>query len=190
MLIEYNGHKIFAFGDTHGMYRRLQVPADADILICTGDACEGFNPAELKDFFVWYSSIAAKLRIFIAGNHDMIFDRQPEYARSLIPDGITFLENGGIEFDGIRFQSVPARPYLKDPVTLPENIDFLITHGPAWSYLDSERGDKNLYLAIAAARPKYHIFGHVHEEGRKRKAMLGGTTFLNVAYFHQLRKCR
>ena len=80
-----------------------------------------------------------------------------------------------------------ARPYLKGPVSLPANIDFLITHGPAYSYLDRDMGDKNLFLAIAGARPKFHIFGHVHEEGLKRKAMLGGTTFLNVAYFNQLR---
>lgn len=190
MTIEYKGHKIFAFADTHGMYRRMRIPADADILICAGDACEGFNPAELEDFFAWYNDIPAKHRIFIAGNHDMVFDKQPEYARCLIPDGITFLENNGIEFDGIRFHSVPARPYLKGQIILPDGIDFLITHGPAWSCLDRGRGDKNLYMAIAAARPEYHVFGHVHEEGQKRKAMLDGTTFLNVAYFHQLRKCR
>ena len=41
---------------------------------------------------------------------------------------------------------------------------------------------------MASARPKYHIFGHVHEEGLKRKAMLGGTTFINVSYFEELRK--
>ncbi len=117
----------------------------------------------------------------------MVFDRQPVFARSLIPGGILFMENEGFEFDGIRFHSVSARPYLKGPVSLPANIDFLITHGPAYSYLDRDMGDKNLFLAIAGARPKFHIFGHVHEEGQKRKAMLGGTTFLNVAYFNQLR---
>ncbi len=53
------------------------------------------------------------------------------------------------------------------PVALHEDIGFLITHDPAWSYLDRDRGDKNLYMAIAAARPKYHIFGHVHEKGLK-----------------------
>ena len=36
--------------------------------------------------------------------------------------------------------------------------------------------------------PKYHIIGHVHEEGLQRKAMLGGTTFLNVSYFEELRR--
>ena len=119
MTIEYKGHKIFAFADTHGMYRRLQVPADTDILICAGDACEGFNPAELEDFFAWYNDIPAKLRIFIAGNHDMVFDKQPEYARRLIPDGINFLGNCGIEFDGIKFHSVPsnASAYTRKSLT-------------------------------------------------------------------------
>lgn len=61
---------------------------------------------------------------------------------------------------------------------------------PAYSYLDRDLGCKQLFLAVASARPKYHIFGHVHEEGLQRKAMLGGTTFLNVSYFEELRKNR
>ena len=103
MVIPFKGHTIFAFADTHGMYRRLAIPAEADILICAGDACEGFNPADLQDFFAWYTAIPAKLRIFVPGNHDC-------------------------------------------------------------------------------------IFGHIHEEGLQRKAMLGGTTFLNVSYFEELRR--
>ena len=50
------------------MYRRLYVPADADILICAGDDCEGFNPTDLQDFFTWYATIPARLRIFVRGN--------------------------------------------------------------------------------------------------------------------------
>ena len=187
MQIKYSGHKIFAFSDTHGMYRWLNAPNDADILICAGDACEGFAPDQLKDFFAWYVSIPAKLRIFVAGNHDMVFDEQPEYARSLVSDGVLLLENDGVDFDGIRIYSVAARPYLKAPITLPEDIDILITHGPAYSHLDRGTGDKDLFLTIAEVRPKYHIFGHVHEEGLKREFVLGGTTFLNASYFEQLR---
>ncbi len=187
MTIEYKGHKIFAFSDTHGMYRRLIIPPDADILICAGDACEGFNPADLADFFVWYAAIPAKLRIFVPGNHDRIFNANPDSARSLIPDGVVYLENEGLEYDGIKFYSVPARPYLKTKLAIPEDIGFLITHGPAYGYLDRGLGCKNLFLSMASARPKYHIFGHVHEEGLKGKAILGGTTFLNVSYFEHLR---
>ena len=186
MTISYKDHIIFAFADTHGMYRRLDVPAEADILICAGDACEGFDPVNLQDFFAWYAAIPASLRIFVAGNHDMIFDTQPDYARSLIPDGIVFLENSGIEFDGIKFYSVPARPYLKAPASLPPDIDFLITHGPAYGHLDQDEGDKQLFLSITAARPRYHIFGHVHPEGLKTPSIPGGTTYMNVAYFEAL----
>ena len=188
MLFSHKGHIFFAFSDTHGMYRRLNVPSDSEILICAGDACEGFAPDQLKDFFAWYVNIPAKLRIFVIGNHDMVFDEQSEYARSLVPDGVVLLENDGIDFDGIRIHSIAARPYLKAPVTLPEDIDILITHGPAYSHLDCGTGDKDMFLAIAQARPKYHIFGHVHEEGLKRESVLGGTTFLNVSYFEELRK--
>ena len=188
MLLEYKGNKIFAFSDTHGMYRRFDVPTDADILICAGDACEGFNPADLTDFFAWYAAIPAKLRIFVPGNHDRVFNTNPDRAGNLIPDVVIYLENDGIVYDGIKFYSVPARPYLKTRLPIPEDVDFLITHGPAYSYLDRDMGCKQLYLSVTSARPKYHIFGHVHEEGLKRKAMLGGTTFLNVSYFEELRK--
>ena len=93
-----------------------------------------------------------------------------------------------MEYDGIKFCSVPARPYLKAPAKLPVDIDFLITHGPAYSYLDCGMGCKQLFLDVSSARPKYHIFGHVHEEGLQKKAMLGSTTYLNVSYFEELRK--
>ena len=74
MLIEYKGHRIFAFSDTHGMYRRLTVPADADILICADDACEGFNPVDLEDFLEWYLTILTKLRFIVPGNLDGVID--------------------------------------------------------------------------------------------------------------------
>ncbi len=165
----------------------MAVPSEADILICAGDACEGFNPSDLTDFFAWYAAIPAKLRIFVPGNHDRIFNIEPSRARKLVPGGIVYLENEGIEYDGIQFYSVPARPYLEAPASLPAGIDFLITHGPAYSYLDRDQGCKQLFLDISSARPKYHIFGHVHEEGLNRKAMFG-TTYLNVSYFVELRK--
>ena len=107
MVIPFKGHTIFAFADTHGMYRRLAIPAEADILICAGDACEGFNPADLQDFFAWYTAIPAKLRIFVPGNHDRIFNQEPIRARNLIPGGVLYLENDVVEFDDIKFVPDP-----------------------------------------------------------------------------------
>lgn len=189
MELTYKGHSLFAFSDTHGMYRRVRVPRDTEILICAGDACEGIWPKELEDFFQWYASIPAALRIFVPGNHEIVFDVDPKRARNLVPPGIHLLEDGGLTYGDIRFHSVPARSHLKGPVILPKGIDFLITHGPAYGYLDRGEGDRWLYLAIANARPRYHIFGHVHEEGEKRKAFPGGTCYLNVSCFEELR-CR
>ena len=40
MLIKNCDKTIFAFSDTHGSHRCLQVPEDADIIICAGDAVE------------------------------------------------------------------------------------------------------------------------------------------------------
>ncbi|MGM9740794.1 MAG: hypothetical protein ACI3ZP_09350 [Candidatus Cryptobacteroides sp.] len=34
------GCKLFAFSDTHGSHRDLQVPENVDIVICAGDAVE------------------------------------------------------------------------------------------------------------------------------------------------------
>ena len=77
---------------------------------------------------------------------------------------------------------------MKALTEIPAGVDFLITHSPAYSHLDRDMGNKRLFLSVSGARPKYHIFGHVHEEGLKRKAMLGGTPYLNVSYFEELRK--
>lgn len=89
----------------------------------------------------------------MAGNHDTAFDQQPEYARSLIPEGVQLIENDGFEFEGIQFYSVAARPYLDGPVALPKDIDFLITHDPAYGHLIRGEGDRDLYLAIAKGGP-------------------------------------
>ena len=129
-------------------------------------------------------------RIFVPGNHDRIFYHEPTRAKNLVPGGVMYLEDEGIELDGIKFYSVPVRPYLTALPDIPKDIDFLITHGPAWGYLDRGMGDKYLFLAMGTARPKYHIFGHIHEDGLKREAMLGGTTYLNVAYFEYLHSIR
>ena len=37
MYINYKGHRIFAFSDTHGMHRRLSIPDGADIMVCASD---------------------------------------------------------------------------------------------------------------------------------------------------------
>ncbi len=48
MLIKNCDKTIFAFSDAHGNHHRLQVPEDADIIICAGDAVEDDLKAQPK----------------------------------------------------------------------------------------------------------------------------------------------
>jgi Icc-related predicted phosphoesterase len=52
---------------------------------------------------------------------------------------------------------------------IPEGIDILITHGPAWGILDDVEGNRNVHLGcellaekIKQIKPKIHICGHIH----------------------------
>ena len=66
MRLDYKGKHLFAFSDTHGMHRELSIPKDTDILICAGDVVSDFQEDGLSDFFDWFSSCPAQLRLFQA----------------------------------------------------------------------------------------------------------------------------
>lgn len=185
MMINYKGHKILAFSDTHGRHRCLDIPSDVDILICAGDCINTFSVDEFRDFMSWYVSLPAKLRIFVAGNHELFFDLFPERSKEFIPKGVVFLEDGGYEFDGLHFYSVPARAWLHQPRIIPESMDFLITHGPALDCLDEGQGCPLLYDTVLKSKPRYHLFGHIHSQGGM-VIKNQWTTFCNVSCFEKL----
>ena len=68
--------------------------------------------------------------------------------------------------------------------TIPEDVDILITHGPPKSILDfslhqrENCGSKSLLNKVLELRPKYHIFGHIHES---RGTLTNYTTFINCS---------
>lgn len=187
MIIPYKNHKVFAFSDTHRMHSHLIIPSEADILICAGDGVNGFEAQELSNFLNWYAAQPAQLRIFVAGNHELLFDLYPQETLSLIPKGITFLDDSGIMYDDIHFYSVAARPWLHQEVEIPSEIDFLITHGPAKGLLDEGIGCALLQEIILRYKPHNHVFGHVHSCGNQMK-VCSNTTSYNVSYYNQLQK--
>ncbi len=192
MLIEYKNHNIFAFSDTHGLNDRLDIPKDADILICAGDCIREDNMLYMHDdylkFLNWYSHLDAKLKIYVPGNHEVYFEMHPEEAMQMIPSSIVLLEDSGIEFDGIYFFGVACRPWIfKDTENkVPKGVDFLISYGPAEGHLDNYIGCQMLKMMIDESKPKHHIFGHVHEEGGKTEST-ETTTFYNVSMYNQLK---
>lgn len=190
MYINYKGHRIFAFSDTHGMHRRLGIPADTDILVCAGDGTSDFSKDNMADFLNWYSSVPARLRIFIAGNHEIIFNFYPQAARALVPGNIVYLEDGGCLYQDISFYCVSMKALQTgNAPRIPGDTDFLVTHFPPEGILDDGRGSGLLKEMVAERRPRYHLFGHVHTQGGMQTES-GGTTFCNVSYFMELRNMR
>lgn len=66
-----------------------------------------------------------------------------------------------------------------------KDTDILLTHGPPYQILDQTRegkfaGSKTLKDKISNSNIKYHIFGHIHEEGSS-SIELGCTTFINAS---------
>ena len=191
-MIEYKNHKIFAFSDTHGLNYRLKIPKDADILICAGDCAEEINRYDYVDdimrkFFNWFSRQPAKLKIFVPGNHDVLFDLNPKFAKKLVPSSIVLLEDTGFEFDGISFFGAVCRPWMFTNAEnkVPKGVDFLITHGPAPGHLDNKKGCRRLGEIIEESKPKFHLSGHIHELGGQSDAT-ETTTYYNVSTYNQL----
>ena len=191
MYFNYKGQRIFAFSDTHGMHRNWRIPSDTDILICAGDAISNFSEEDLKDFLSWYSKIPARLRIFVPGNHEILFDYYPEKLKSLFPDNIVCLYDNGMEYEGISFYSISCKTlrsnlYSDTQSPVPAYTDILITHFPPKSILDEDDGNEKLKDWMEKSRPAYHLFGHIHSQGGKNLDLLSTHCF-NVSCFMKLK---
>lgn len=78
------------------------------------------------------------------------------------------------------------QPYLDETIwkKVPKEVDILITHCPPFDILDKSAkgkngGSKALRAVSLDRKPKYHIFGHIHEAMGMSK--IGDTMYLNVA---------
>ena len=158
---------------------------EADRFIHTGDACEDGNEDQLMDFFHWFSELPVRYKIFVAGNHDLMFDLEPERAKEMIPDNVTFLENEGIMIECVQFFGLTARPWMHEVVPIPEDIEVLISHGPPMGILDENTGCSILRKMVETIKPKVHLFGHIHSAGGKCST-INGTTFYNTSCFPYL----
>jgi Icc-related predicted phosphoesterase len=124
----------------------------------------------------------------------------PEYAG----EGVTVLDGETADIGGLRFGFVggglrtPMRtPYEIDDETYAAKIealgevDVLCSHIPAdvpELCYDTvarrfERGSEALLRAIRTVRPRYHLFGHVHQP-LVRRMRIGRTECVNVGHFN------
>lgn len=180
--------KIVCVSDTHNCNQEIIVP-EGDILIHSGDAAINGTQAEIEAFLKWFSALPHRHKIFVAGNHDWLYETDNRLARILTANfGITYLQDSFIEIEGLKIYGSPWQPRFFDWAfnldrgaemaekwkLIPPDIDILITHGPPHGILDEvprkywtentgcEELMKRIEEISAFGRLKLHVFGHIH----------------------------
>lgn len=192
--------RIVCLSDTHNFHDQIAVP-DGDILIHAGDATGRGTIDEIVNFNRWFAALPHRHKIFVAGNHDWLFETSNRYARSLLDASIHYLQDSSVEIEGLRFYGSPWQPRFFDWAfnlmrgaelaekwkLIPDDTDVLITHGPPNGILDAvprqyfieNTGCEELRKKVEIFRPKLHVFGHIHcGYGREEKF---GVRFVNAA---------
>ncbi len=194
--------KFVAISDTHGQHAKILLP-DADVIIHAGDVSGRGTESQIVEFLNWFSGLNFRYKIFIAGNHDFFLEREcADRIQSLIPDNVIYLNDSGIEIEGIKIWGSPIQPWFHDWAfnrrrgadirkhwdLIPTDTDILLTHGPVKGILDrtvygQEVGCDDLLDAVKRISPALHIFGHIHEAyGTEIK---GETRFINASILNE-----
>ena len=190
--------KIVFISDTHNMHDDLFVP-EGDMVIHSGDVCNRGTRNEAVDFLIWFSKLPHRYKIFIAGNHDFIFENSPKLMEEGIPKNIFYLNDSMVEVEGIKIWGSPISPWFHNWAfnrqrgaeikqhwdLIPNDTDILITHGPPEGIMDKtiytqeNVGCKDLLNKVNQISPKIHCFGHIHEGYGIKE--IGETTFINAS---------
>lgn len=144
-----NRIKVVALSDTHTYHADVTVP-EGDLLLFAGDLTERGEPSKVVSFMEWFASLPHKYKVMIAGNHDLLFEREPETARAIMkayPE-IHYLEGELLELEvegrKLKIYGEPNTPSfgygwafnVDSPrskelwAAAPTDIDILLTHGP------------------------------------------------------------
>ena len=201
--------RITCISDTHTKEKELNLPG-GDTLIHAGDFMgSGYSLPELTDFLSWLSSQDYTNKILVAGNHDRIFEENPRAIKAIMEayPGITYLQDSVVIIDDVKFYGSPWTPafgswafQLHDDLEaekiynkVPDDTEILITHGPAYGYLDEielplmpgyspgHLGCKVLGRLIDRIKPGLHVCGHIHSGRGIIKGLGTGTTYINAS---------
>lgn len=172
--------KIVTISDTHNKHQELTIP-NGDILIHAGDFTNRGELESVARFNDFLGTLPHRYKIVVAGNHDFCFEKMPKEARALMTNAI-YLEDDGVTLEGVSIYGSPWQPWFfnwafniwseskraEKWALIPEQTQILVTHGPPYSYGDRVEGGKlvgckALLNRVEQIKPKYHIFGHIHE---------------------------
>lgn len=185
--------KITLISDTHTRHDEItnDLPG-GDLLIHSGDLMNsGRNIEDIKSFCKWFDSLDQYThKVFIAGNHDRMFQDDPERAMEIVNSykNITYLQDSWVEVgddnEMVKIYGSPWQPWFYDWAfnlqrngiqlagkweAIPEDIDIVVTHGPVYGMVDTVAGRQydNLGCELLRERldlikPKIHTCGHIH----------------------------
>jgi Icc-related predicted phosphoesterase len=194
--------RIVAISDTHSRHQSFGPLPEGDILIHAGDATVQGKFDEVVEFNRWLGTLPYQHKIFVAGNHDFLFEKSPEMARALMSN-VTYLQDSFVVIEGLKIYGSPWQPRFFDWAfnldrgkeiarkwgMIPEDTDVLVTHGPPHGVLDMVSdiwtgkaeavGCEELLPVVQHIKPRVHIFGHIHADYGQRTE--GGTRFVNAS---------
>ena len=172
---------ITLISDTHNKhdYMTRDLPG-GPIIIHAGDVSGRGTFKEVTAFLAWFSSLPYTHKIFIAGNHDFIFEKDNAL---FMPDNIHYLKDSSVTIEGIKIYGSPWQPWFHNWAfnlprgeklaekwaMIPDDTNILVTHGPPKGILDYTYYDKkpvgcdDLLIRVKEIKPQIHVFGHIHE---------------------------
>jgi len=188
--------KVYAtvISDTHMKHKKIKLPKlrkdkeIKNILIHCGDFSH--TSEQVFSFCKWFSEVPGyDERILIAGNHDKYIEKVGyeafyEYCKE---KGIIYLQDSSVTIEGIKFHGSPycnkygdysfmLNDMQLDKVwqKIPDDVDVLLTHGPAYSIGDEVQqdimephvGSHTLTHQInnRLKKLRFHFFGHIHDD--------------------------
>lgn len=185
-------YRITTISDTHTKHKSLTNDLiGGDILIHSGDISSMGYPREIENFCKWFDKINNyDIKIFIAGNHDYLFQDEHETAMEIVNSykWITYLQDDWVGFGKgndvpVKIYGSPWQPEFYNWAfnlpragteleqkwnMIPDDTDILVTHGPAWGYGDvvfgryDHLGCERLIDRVMILGTPIHVFGHIH----------------------------
>lgn len=185
---------------------------ESDILLIAGDILPAYRDPFLSmnmqsiflenDFYPWIEKQPANDAVFIAGNHDWIFDSS--FDIPTMPKKLHYLCNKEITINGLRIYGTPEQPVFLNWAfnrtkkqleryfsNIPEGLDILLTHTGPYKVMDEvdlpnrkgNFGCKILKNKINEVKPKNVIYGHFH--GCYGKIEKDGITYINCSLINE-----
>jgi Icc-related predicted phosphoesterase len=143
---------------------------------------------EVGKFASWFgnSTIEAKHRIFVPGNHDWLFQKDQKKALDILDDvadeSIIVLDQDFVVVEGLGIYGEPRQPIFFDWAfneeredmeqvwdLVPAGVDILVTHGPPLGYGDmTVRGERvgcgYQIKLLEEFDIKLVVCGHIHND--------------------------